>query len=86
MTEETNMELEIIKKVLVEVLSVDASEIHMETTFLGDLGADSLDIYQIVVRIEEELSIRLEEKDITKIETVGQAVELVQKAERKQKP
>lgn len=76
------MELEILKKVLVEILSVDVSEIHTQTTFMGDLGADSLDVYQIVLRLEEELDVHFEEKDVTKIETVGQAVALIQNMEK----
>lgn len=76
------MELEILKKALVEVLSVDVSEIHMETTFLGDLGADSLDVYQIVLKLEDALQLHFEPKDIEKIETVGQAVELIRRMEK----
>ena len=53
------MELDVLKKVLTEVLNVDESEIHMETTFVNDLGADSLDIFQIVVRLQEELDVVL---------------------------
>lgn len=76
------MELEVLKKVLVEILSVDVSEIYMDTTLMGDLGADSLDVYQIVLRLEEELGVHFEEKDLTKVETVGQAVALIQKMEK----
>lgn len=76
------MELEVLKKVLVEILSVDVSEIYTDTTLMGDLGADSLDVYQIVLRLEEELGVHFEEKDLTKIETVGQAVALIQKMEK----
>lgn len=76
------MELDVLKKVLIEILSVDVSEIHMDTTFMGDLGADSLDIYQIVMRLEEELQIVFTEEDVREIETVGQAVTLIQKMEK----
>lgn len=76
------MELEVLKKVLVEILSVDVSEIYTDTTLMGDLGADSLDVYQIVLRLEEELGVHFEEKDLTKVETVGQAVALIQKMEK----
>lgn len=71
------MELEILTKVLVEVLGVDASEIHEETTFVKDLGADSLDIFQVVARLEEELGVTFEPAAVEKIETVAQAVDLI---------
>ena len=71
------MELEILTKVLVEVLGVDASEIHEETTFVKDLGADSLEIFQVVARLEEELGVTFEPAAVEKIETVAQAVDLI---------
>lgn len=77
------MELEILTKILIEVLSVDRSEIYEDSTFVGDLGADSLDVYQIILKLEDELDIHFEEKDVKKIETVGQAVVLIQKLEKK---
>lgn len=76
------MEFEVLQKVLVEVLNVAPSEIHMDTTIVGDLGADSLDIFQILLRIEEELGVELEPKKIEKISTVEQAVALLKKAEK----
>ena len=48
------MEFEKLKKIIAEVLNVDPDEITMETTFQDDLGADSLDVYQIIMGIEEE--------------------------------
>ena len=74
------MELEILKKAIVNVLKVDPGEVFDETTFLGDLGADSLDIYQIVSEVEDELGISLLEEEIEKITTIGEAVALIQKA------
>lgn len=71
------MELDVLKKVLVEVLGVDASEIHDDTTFLKDLGADSLDIFQVVSRLEEELDVTFEPAKVEKIETVQQALLLI---------
>ena len=53
------MEFEKLKKVIAEVLNVDPDEITMETTFMDDLGADSLDLYQIVIGIEEEFDIEI---------------------------
>ncbi len=77
------MELETIKEVIAEVLNVDTEEITLETTFVDDLGADSLDLFQIVLGIEERFSLDEEDMDteaIEKIVTVGDAVELVKKA------
>ena len=61
------MEFETLKKAIVDILKVDPGEIMEDTTFLGDLGADSLDIYQIVNEVEEELHITLVEEDIERI-------------------
>ena len=71
------MEFETLKKAIVDILKVDPGEIMEDTTFLGDLGADSLDIYQIVNEVEEELHISLVEEDIERITTVGEAVALI---------
>ena len=53
------MEFEKLKKVIAEVLSVDPDEITMDTTFTDDLGADSLDLFQIIMGIEEEFDIEV---------------------------
>lgn len=73
------MEFELLQKVLVQILSVDPSEIHMDTTIASDLGADSLDVYQIVLLLEDELHVQFEREDIEKVVTVWQAVELIKK-------
>ena len=52
------MEFEKIKAIIAEVLNVDENEITMETTFTDDLGADSLDVFQIIMGLEEELILR----------------------------
>ena len=54
------MELEKIKAIIAEVLNIDADSITADTTFVDDLGADSLDIFQIIMGIEEEYDIELE--------------------------
>ena len=74
-------ELEVLKKAIVSVLSVYPDEITPETTFLGDLGADSLDVYQIVMAVEEDLNISLKVEDIREVTTVTEALELIKKAE-----
>ena len=72
------MEFDKIKNIISEVLSIDADGITEETTFVDDLGADSLDIFQIIMAIEEEIEIPTEEAE--KITTVGDAVEQIKKA------
>lgn len=74
------MELEILKTAISNILKVDPNEITEDTTFLGDLGADSLDVYQIVNGVEEELNITIPAEDIEGITTVKEAVELIEKA------
>ena len=74
------MELEKIKKIIVEVLNVDEDEISEETTFIDDLGADSLDIFQIIMGIEEEFDIEIPTEEAEKISTVGDAVEQIKNA------
>ncbi|MBQ7973215.1 MAG: acyl carrier protein [Lachnospiraceae bacterium] len=78
------MELDSLKAVVADVLKVDPNELTERTTFMGDLGADSLDVYQIVNELEDRLNITLEEEEIERISTIGEAVELIKKAERKQ--
>ena len=74
------MEFEKIKAIIAEVLNVDENEITMETTFTDDLGADSLDVFQIVMGLEEEFDIEIANEDAEKIVTVGDAVEQIKNA------
>lgn len=74
------MEFEKLKKVIAEVLNVDPDEITMETTFVDDLGADSLDVFQIIMGIEEEFDIEIPAEKAEKISTVEEAVELIKGA------
>ena len=71
------MEFEKLKKVIAEVLNVDEAEITMDTTFEDDLGADSLDIFQIIMGMEEELDIEIDSEAAADIVTVGDAVEAI---------
>jgi acyl carrier protein len=73
------MEFETLKKIIAEVLNVDEAEITKETTFIDDLGADSLDVFQIIMGVEEELDIEVNSDDAEKIVTVGDAVDLIKK-------
>lgn len=74
------MEFEKIKAIIAEVLNVDENEITMETTFTDDLGADSLDVFQIIMGLEEEFDIEIANEDAEKIATVGDAVEQIKNA------
>ncbi len=73
------MELDVIRNVIAEVLSVDPAEVTLETTFKEDLGADSLDLFQIMTGIEEELDLEVDTDAIEQITTVGEAVDLIKK-------
>ena len=59
---------------------MDADEITMDTTFVDDLGADSLDVFQIIMGIEEEFDIEIPSEEAEKIVTVGDAVEQIKNA------
>lgn len=74
------MEFDKIKNIISEVLSIDADNITEDTTFVDDLGADSLDIFQIIMAIEEEFEIEIPTEEAEKITTVGDAVEQIKKA------
>ncbi len=72
-----NMELEALRKVTAAILGMDPEEIELDMTFLTDLGADSLDVYQIIMGVEDELDITIPVDGIESITTVGEAVELI---------
>lgn len=74
------MEFEKLQKIISEVLNVEPDEITMETTFVDDLGADSLDLFQIIMGIEEEFDIEIANEDAENIVTVGDAVEQIKNA------
>ena len=71
------MEFEKLQGIIADVLNVEPDEIKMETTFVDDLGADSLDIFQIVMGIEEAFDIEINNEDAEKISTVADAVEQI---------
>jgi len=74
------MEFEKLQKIIGEVLNVDPEEITMETTFVDDLGADSLDVFQILMGIEEEFDIEIPNEAAEGIVTVADAVEQIKSA------
>ena len=74
------MEFEKLQNIIAEVLNIDAEEITMESTFIDDLGADSLDVFQISMGIEEEFDIEIPNEEAEKISTVADAVEQIKNA------
>ena len=74
------MEFEKLKDIIVDVMGFNPDEITMDTTFVDDLGADSLDIFQIIMGIEDAFDIEIENEDAEKIATVGDAVEQIKNA------
>lgn len=75
------MEFEKLREIIAEILSVDPREVTEETTFVGDLCADSLDVYQIILEIEEVFDIEIPPEAVEKIVTVGEAVDLIKRSE-----
>ncbi|NHM27552.1 acyl carrier protein [Desulfofundulus sp. TPOSR] len=67
-----------VKAIIVEQLGVDESEVTMEASFIEDLGADSLDIVELVMALEEEFDLTIPDEDAEKIRTVGEAVRYIQ--------
>ena len=74
------MEFEKIRDIIAEVLNLDTEEITMESSFIDDLGADSLDVFQIIMGIEETFDIEIDNDEAEKIVTVGDAVEQIKNA------
>ncbi|MCM1307044.1 MAG: acyl carrier protein [Butyrivibrio sp.] len=74
------MEFEKIQQIIAEVLNIQPDEITMETTFVDDLGADSLDVFQIIMGIEEEFDIQIPNEAAESIVTVADAVEQIKNA------
>lgn len=74
------MEFEKLRGIIAEVLNIEAEEISIDSTFVDDLGADSLDIFQIIMGIEEEFDIEIPTEAAEQIASVGDAVEQIKSA------
>ena len=74
------MEFEKLRGIIADVMSISEEEISMQSTFLEDLGADSLDVFEIVMRIEDEFGIEIPTEAIENIVTVEDAVTQIQQA------
>lgn len=71
------MVFEKIKSIIADQLGVEESEIKMESSFVDDLGADSLDIVELIMALEEEFDIEIPDEDAEKIATVGDVVDYI---------
>ena len=69
--------LEKVKEVIVDQLGVEEDIIKLDTSFIDDLGADSLDIVELIMSLEEEFDIQIPDGDAEKISTVGDVVEYI---------
>ncbi|MCR4763702.1 MAG: acyl carrier protein [Lachnospiraceae bacterium] len=74
------MEMEKLKKIIADVLGADPNEIREETSFVDDLAADSLDILEIVMQIQDTFDIQVPQEKVVEIKTVGEAAELIKNA------
>ena len=68
-----------VKAIIVEQLGVADTAVTMEASFIDDLGADSLDIVELIMALEEEFDLEIPEADAEKISTVGDVVEYIEK-------
>ena len=66
-----------VKEIIVEQLGVNESEVNPEAKFVDDLGADSLDLVELVMALEEEYNMEITDEDAEKIQTVGDAIEYI---------
>ena len=69
------MELEKIKAIIAEVLNIDADSITEDTTFVDDLGADSLDLFELVMALEDEYNVEIPAEELTDLNTVGDVID-----------
>ena len=72
------MELEKLQQIIAEVLNVDVSEVMPGTTFTDDLGADSLDLFEMVMAFEEAFEVEIPSEDLEQIQTVGDVVKYLE--------
>jgi acyl carrier protein len=69
-----------VKKIIVDKLGVDESEVTHEASFTNDLGADSLDTVELIMEFEKEFDVAIPDEQAEKIQTVGQAIEFLESA------
>ena len=74
------MEFEKLREIIADVMNIDEKEIKEDSSFENDLGADSLDVFQIIMGIEDAFDIEIDNDEAEKIVTVGEAVEQIKNA------
>ncbi len=74
------MEFEKLQEIIADVLNLDVKDIQMDSKIMDDLGADSLDVFQIIMGIEEAFDLEIDNDDAENIVTVGDAVEQIRNA------
>lgn len=67
-----------VKKIVVDRLGVDEADVKMESSFKDDLGADSLDVVELVMELEDEFDLEISDEDAEKITTVGEVVKYIE--------
>lgn len=80
------MEFEIIRKIVAEVMKLDPKEVSGDTTFIEDLGADSLDVCRIIMNVQEEFAIVLPRESIYTVNSVNGCLELIRGSKNNSKP
>ena len=70
--------LDRVKRIIIDRLGVEESEVTMEASFKDDLGADSLDVVELVMELEDEFDLEISDEDAEKITTVGEVVNYIQ--------
>jgi len=71
------MSFERVRDIIVEQLGVDADEVTLESSFIDDLGADSLDIVELIMALEEEFDMEIPDEEAEKVTTVGDVVNYI---------
>ncbi len=67
-----------VKRIIIDKLGVDEGEVHPESNFIQDLGADSLDTVELIMEFEKEFDVSIPDEQAEKIQTVGQAVDYLE--------